>query len=316
MNQIQPYDPVQLGAIFAQSGMFPDARNAAQCATKLAVGQGLGLTPYDAMAGLHVINGKVVLAANLMAAAIKRSGKYDYRAETTTEYCRITFVNLGTGEEIGVTEFSMQDAGRAGLGGANWKKFPKAMLFARAISAGYREHCPDALGAAPVYVESEGETELGVSLEEHKATQESLPASPPPEAPHSGGNRTSESPPRTPTPRPPLASGAGGGDAVNEDGSHNIVQVELDVELQSKAGKTYTKHFVHLADGSKMGTMKRWVAVKVMNDYEAGKPIRLEYTETQWGSDLEGHEVILPESGKAIEPEVIEPVASQDELPF
>ena len=40
MNQIQPYDPVQLGAIFAQSGMFPDARNAAQCATKLAVGQG------------------------------------------------------------------------------------------------------------------------------------------------------------------------------------------------------------------------------------------------------------------------------------
>ena len=50
MNQIQPYDPVQLGAIFAQSGMFPDTRNAAQCATKLAVGQGLGLTPYDAMA--------------------------------------------------------------------------------------------------------------------------------------------------------------------------------------------------------------------------------------------------------------------------
>ena len=39
MNQIQPYDPVQLGAIFAQSGMFPDTRNAAQCATKLAVGQ-------------------------------------------------------------------------------------------------------------------------------------------------------------------------------------------------------------------------------------------------------------------------------------
>ena len=114
----------------------------------------------------------------------------------------------------------------------------------------------------------------------------------------------------------PWRRGQGGGDAVNEDGSHNIVQVELDVELQSKAGKAYTKHFVHLADGSKMGTMKRWVAVKVMNDFEAGKPIRLEFTETQWGNDLEGHEVILPESGKAIEPEVIEPVASQDDLPF
>jgi hypothetical protein len=34
------------------------------------------------------------------------------------------------------------------------------MLFARCISAGYKTHCPDALGAAPVYVEAHGETEI------------------------------------------------------------------------------------------------------------------------------------------------------------
>jgi hypothetical protein len=34
------------------------------------------------------------------------------------------------------------------------------MLFARAISAGYKQHCPDALGSAPVYVEAHGETEI------------------------------------------------------------------------------------------------------------------------------------------------------------
>jgi hypothetical protein len=101
-----------------------------------------------------------------MAAAIKRSGKYDYRAETDDEACSITFFDLsqrdrsGVPLQIGTTTFSMDDARRAGLGGQNWKKYPRAMLFARAISAGYREHCPDALGAAPVYVEAMGETEI------------------------------------------------------------------------------------------------------------------------------------------------------------
>jgi hypothetical protein len=118
------------------------------------------------MNGLHLIQGKAVLAANTMAAAIKRSGKYDYRAVTNDDACTITFYDLsrvdksGVPLQIGTTTFSMDDARRAGLGGQNWKKYPRAMLFARAISAGYREHCPDALGAAPVYVEQHGETEI------------------------------------------------------------------------------------------------------------------------------------------------------------
>jgi hypothetical protein len=86
--------------------------------------------------------------------------------ETDDEACSITFFDLsqrdtdGRPATIGTTTFTMNDAQRAGLGGQNWKKYPRAMLFARAISAGYREHCPDALGAAPVYVEAHGETEI------------------------------------------------------------------------------------------------------------------------------------------------------------
>jgi hypothetical protein len=144
-------DLVEMGRIFAASGMFPEHRDAAQCATKLIVGRGLGLSPYDSMNGLHLIQGKPVVASNTMAAAIKRSGRYDYRAVTTED---------GTPATIGTTTFTMTDAKRAGLNGANWKKYPRAMLFARAISAGYREHCPDALGMSPVYVEAHGETEI------------------------------------------------------------------------------------------------------------------------------------------------------------
>lgn len=171
MADIIPHDQgggdlFRVAEVFAASGMFPDHRDAAQCAAKLIVGQGLGLTPYDSMNGLHIIQGKAVLAANTMAAAIKRSGRYDYRAVTDDEACEITFYDVTIKDEngrpsiIGTTTFTMDDAKRAGLGGQNWKKYPRAMLFARAISAGYREHCPDALGAAPVYVEQHGETEI------------------------------------------------------------------------------------------------------------------------------------------------------------
>ena len=189
MSAIEVHNPAggdlfRIADVFAKSGMFPEARDAAQCAAKLIVGQGLGLTPYDSMNGLHIIQGKAVLAANTMAAAIKRSGKYDYRAETDDEACSITFFDLsqrdrsGVPLQIGTTTFSMDDARRAGLGGQNWKKYPRAMLFARAISAGYREHCPDALGAAPVYVEQHGETEIPRAETGGKNEPAALPASP------------------------------------------------------------------------------------------------------------------------------------------
>ena len=143
--------------------MFPDIHSEAAAAAKLIIGRGLGLTDYDAMSGLHIIKGKAVLAANLMAAAIKRAGKYDYRCVVNEDEARIEFRQRtadGGWETIGITSYTMDDAKRAGLGGDNWRKYPKAMLFARAISTGYKQHCPDALGAAPVYVEAHGETEI------------------------------------------------------------------------------------------------------------------------------------------------------------
>jgi len=162
------FDFERLGAVLHASGMFPDSRDAAQCAAKLVIGHGLGLTPYDSMT-LHIIKGKVNLGANVMAAAIKRSAKYDYKAKCSTEEATITFYNLqerdadGKPSVIGSSRFTMDDARRAGLANQhNWKAYPEDMLFARAISRGYRRHCPDALGetSAAVYVESHGETEI------------------------------------------------------------------------------------------------------------------------------------------------------------
>jgi hypothetical protein len=156
-------DPMTVAQVFKASGMFPDIQSEAAACAKIIIGRGLGLSDYDAMTGLHIIKGKAVLAANLMAASIKRAGKYDYRATCSDAECSIVFFGRtmdNKWEEIGTTEFTMDDARRAQLGGDNWRKWPKAMLFARCISSGYKQHCPDALGAAPVYVEAHGETEI------------------------------------------------------------------------------------------------------------------------------------------------------------
>jgi hypothetical protein len=169
-------DPMTVAQVFKASGMFPDIQSEAAACAKIIIGRGLGLSDYDAMTGLHIIKGKAVLAANLMAASIKRAGKYDYRATCSDTECSIVFFGRtmdGKWEEIGTTEFTLEDARRAQLGGDNWRKWPKAMLFARCISSGYKQHCPDALGAAPVYVEAHGETEI---VEDAPRSHAALPA--------------------------------------------------------------------------------------------------------------------------------------------
>jgi len=170
-------DPMTVAQVFKASGMFPDIQSEAAACAKIIIGRGLGLTDFDAMTGLHIIKGKAVLAANLMAASIKRAtGKYDYRATVTDTMCEITFFQRNDArawEEIGTTTFTMDDARRAQLGGDNWRKYPRNMLFARCISNGYKAFCPDALGAAPVYVEAHGEMEI---TEDAPVTVQAIPA--------------------------------------------------------------------------------------------------------------------------------------------
>ena len=171
-------EAVRTAEIFAASGLFKDATDAAVCATKLIVGQGMGLNPYESMTGLNLIQGKVSLGANLMAAAIKSSGKYNYDSDGDDQQCTITISEKIDGKWIHrkPRTFSMDNAIAAGLPGRNpsvWKAYPEAMLFARAISAAYREHCPDALGGGPVYVESHGVSEIA---EDPAPSRPALPA--------------------------------------------------------------------------------------------------------------------------------------------
>jgi hypothetical protein len=158
-------DLARVGDVFVKSGFFADTRDAAQAIVKVMAGQELGFAPIASMTGVYIVKGKVSLSANLIAAAVKRSGRYTFRVrQHDAQICEIEFFELdksGNKESIGVSSFSMQEAAQAGLASsATWKNFPRNMLYARAMSNGAKWYCPDVFGG-PVYTPDE----LGATID-------------------------------------------------------------------------------------------------------------------------------------------------------
>jgi len=164
--QVKTLDDLsRLSKMLAASGFFEDCKQAAQAGVKVICGMELGFPAFASMTGIYIIKGKPAIGANLMAATVKRSGKYNYRIlEHTDQTCKIAF--LEHGEQIGVSEFTAHDAAKAGT--QNMGKFPRNMLFARCISNGVKWFCPDIFLGAPVYTPEE----LGATVDEDGAVVE------------------------------------------------------------------------------------------------------------------------------------------------
>ena len=152
-------DLARLSDMMVKSGFFEDCKTAAQAGAKIMAGLEIGVPAFAALSGIHIIKGKAAIGANLMAAKIKGSGKYDYRVTRhDDEACCITFYQ---GKDvIGTSEFTSEDARR--MGTQNMQKMPKNMLFARAMSNGVKWYCPDVFLGAPVYTPDE----LGAQVDE------------------------------------------------------------------------------------------------------------------------------------------------------
>jgi hypothetical protein len=149
---IMPVSEIQIMAKqFSDSGMFADAKQMGQAFVKIQAGQEIGIPPFAAMSGMHIIQGKPTIGAGLIASAVKGSGKYDYKVvEMTEKNCSIDFYQGK--ERIGNSSFSIEDAKKALT--KNIDKFPKNMLFARAISNGVKWYTPDVF-SGPVYTPEE-----------------------------------------------------------------------------------------------------------------------------------------------------------------
>ena len=144
-------DMMNVSKAFYESGMFTDIKSIAQAMVKISAGAEIGIPPFAAMTGIHIIQGKPTIGAGLIASRVKGSGKYDYKViEASEKVCSIDFYQGAT--KIGNSTFTIEDAKKALT--KNIDKFPKNMLFARAISNGVKWYCPDVF-SGPVYVPEE-----------------------------------------------------------------------------------------------------------------------------------------------------------------
>lgn len=151
IQQMPINEIMSIGKAFVESGMFPDVKSAAQAVVKIQAGQEIGIAPFAAMTGIHIIQGKPTVGAGLIASKVKSSGKYDYKViEMSDKKCSLDFYQ---GKEmIGNSTFTIEDARKAQT--KNIDKFPKNMLFARAVSNGVKWFTPDVFNG-PVYTPEE-----------------------------------------------------------------------------------------------------------------------------------------------------------------
>lgn len=157
-KQLQLRDEMSLtevGQVLVKSGYFQDAKDASQAIVKVLAGRELGFGPIASMTGINIIQGRPSLSANLMAAAVKRSGRYNFRVKRlTAEVAEIEFFEKDGAQwtACGASIFTIEDARKAGT--KNLDKFARNMLYARAMSNGVRWYCPDVTGG-PVYTPEE-----------------------------------------------------------------------------------------------------------------------------------------------------------------
>ena len=116
-------DLMTLARTFTASGFFADVRDAAQAIVKVLAGRELGFSPIASMTGVNIIKGRVTLSANLIAAAVRKSNRYDYVVKRLDDQvCQLEFTD--NGRVVGTSAFSLEDAKRAGLTGDNWRSIP------------------------------------------------------------------------------------------------------------------------------------------------------------------------------------------------
>jgi len=144
-------DALSIGEVFFTSGLFQDIQSVHQAVVKIFAGQEMGISPMASMNGIHIIAGKPVVVAGFMAARVKCFGKYDYKVKQHDDkVCSIEFFQGK--ESLGISTFTIEDAKKAGT--KNLDKFPRTMLFARAMSNGVKWYTPD-IYEQPVYVPEE-----------------------------------------------------------------------------------------------------------------------------------------------------------------
>lgn len=174
-------DVMTLGNVLVKSGYFDGVKDQAQAVVKILYGQELGIGPIAAMRSVYIVNGKPSLDAGLISSLIKRSGRYDYRVvKHDDEGCELQFFEGG--KPVGTSTYTRKDAQQAGAfdgkNSYNYKKYPRNMYFARAITNGARWYCAD-IFSGPIYTRDELEDAAPIDVTPQAPARPARPAADP-----------------------------------------------------------------------------------------------------------------------------------------
>lgn len=176
------------------------------------VGAMMGIHPLEALAGIHMIDGRWTISSALMSSLV-RQAKHKLRVTEEGSWkardyvATCTIVRHDDPDHPTVMTFGYEDAEMAGLlSKTNWQKYGKSMCVARAISKCARAAAEDALGGARYTPE-----ELGATVDDegepvhYDSTPDRAAAVPPRESAPAAPSAPRESSPPAPAPAPAAA---------------------------------------------------------------------------------------------------------------
>ncbi len=170
----------KIAGLFFQSRLLPRGIASVEAAfTILVTGRELGLTAMQSFRSIHVIEGKPTMSADLMVALVKRSSECEYfrLVESTAKIATYETKRRGMPAPTRLS-FTIEEAQAAQLTGKDsWKKYPAAMLRARASSSLCRIEYQDIM--IGVYETDELSDDARPSAEETRARFEEITRSAP-----------------------------------------------------------------------------------------------------------------------------------------
>ena len=118
----------------------------------------IGVDPMDALnGGMYFVHGKVEMTSAMMNQQIRTAGHSITKDKKSDDTICILHGKRSDNGDTWVESFSLEDAKKAGILRNQWLKYPKDMLFARALSRLARQLFPDVIKGCYV----QGEIEPG-----------------------------------------------------------------------------------------------------------------------------------------------------------
>jgi hypothetical protein len=165
-------ETVRLAKALAACGYYKDIRDASQGMVKLQIAAEMGLG-MRGISDIHIIEGKPSLSYQLILSRVRMftgphgQDRYGFKYLRRDDECVEIEWSIN-GEVIGVSRCNTEDAKRMGVDGKqNWRKYPRQMRTARAVTEGVNAFMPEVLGGSIYTPEELGDDTVVESITEN-----------------------------------------------------------------------------------------------------------------------------------------------------